>query len=586
MKFSTSSILLLVSSSLLLVSPSEQAGLRNLSSPLDEPICAEVENGFQTCKNENQYYECVNNWLYTRPVAPGTKCCAKGEKGGRIFTVLTSVDCDTMPPIHSGTSDKDPFETDFEYPENMPPPPQMWVEGFASRLHAQNIQKYETPIQVWQTWRLDQTMWNCIAHYHPTALNAITKADPSPRLPSKYHTSEARALCMIYAVNKLIPDLVPISADYISGWLDELGLDSSIMDDAEATDLAMDGNPTPRVIGSLVAGEVIQDMYNDGWNYKGLKTSGDGNCTANCRPFTDTYGYVPKNSPWEISDPKAWQPLTESNELGFFYAQEHVTPHVGFHAKPVILTRDELDARELADPDYDYVEEAVIAVTNTATLDEYKTRMVKFMDNKINIAGGMIMRLRGKYQLSLEAQVFYHYGYTSSEHDVVLLAWKEKVRHDLVRPTSVVQALGDAEVTSFAGTHKAKDWVPLIRVMPHAEYPSGSGCICIAVAQFIDAFVSDQYGDDSIKTTWEFDDIGSVTFDKMMDLVDICGESRLWGGMHFTASVPDSYTLCDGVGTKGYTDLMKPLLGDGTYAELMDEKKMKYEGGLFMDMEY
>ena len=34
-----------------------------------------------------------------------------------------------------------------------------------------------------------------------------------------------------------------------------------------------------------------------------------------------------------------------------------------------------------------------------------------FMDNKINIAGGMIMRLRGKYKLSLEAQVFYHYGY-------------------------------------------------------------------------------------------------------------------------------------------------------------------------------
>ena len=34
------------------------------------------------------------------------------------------------------------------YPKDMPPPPEMWIEGFASRLHAQNIQKYETPIQV------------------------------------------------------------------------------------------------------------------------------------------------------------------------------------------------------------------------------------------------------------------------------------------------------------------------------------------------------------------------------------------------------------------------------------------------------
>jgi VIT1/CCC1 family predicted Fe2+/Mn2+ transporter len=92
--------------------------------------------------------------------------------------------------------------------------------------------------------------------------------------------------------------------------------------------------------------------------------------------------------------------------------------------------------------------------------------MIKFMDNKLKIAGGMFMRLRGKYHLSLEAQVFYHYGYTAAEYDVVLLAWKEKARHDLIRPTSLVQDLGDLEVTSFVGTHKAKDWVPFTRVMP------------------------------------------------------------------------------------------------------------------------
>ena len=67
-----------------------------------------------------------------------------------------------------------------------------------------------------------------------------------------------------------------------------------------------------------------------------------------------------------------------------------------------------------------------------------------------------------------------------------------------------------------------------------------------------------------------------------MDLVDTCGESRLGGGMHFSSSVPDSYQLCDGVGTQGYNDLMKPLLGTGTYAELMDGTKDKYDGGAFM----
>ena len=450
MKFSNLSLLSIVLAGLLV--PSEQAGLRNLKTARrqSEPDCTSVGTGFQTCKNENEYYECVNGLLLTRPLAAGTKCCANHEMDGRIFPVRDDAeDC---------TSVADDYSKDFEYPEDMPPPPEMWVEGFASRLHAQNIQEYETPMQVWQTWRLDQTMWNCIAHYHPTALNAITKADPEPRVPSDYHKSEARALCMIYAVNKLIPDLVPTSASTISSWLDDLGLDSSIMTDADAAQLAMDGNPSPRVIGSIVAAEIIQDMYTDGWNYKGIKTADDDDCTANCRPFTDTYGYTPKNSPWKVTDPTAWQPLIESNDKGFFFAQEHVAPHIGFHAKPVILTRAELDAKELSDPLYDYVEEAAQAINNTANLSEYKKTMVGFMDNKINIAGGMIMRLRGKYRLSLEAQVFYHYGYTSSEHDVVLLAWKEKIRHDLVRPTTVVQALGDTEITSFAGTHKAKDW--------------------------------------------------------------------------------------------------------------------------------
>jgi len=69
----------------------------------------------------------------------------------------------------------------------------------------------------------------------------------------------------------------------------------------------------------------------------------------------------------------------------------------------------------------------------------------------------------------------------------------------------------------------------------------------------------------------------------MMELAKVCGESRLWGGMHFSSSVPDSYELCDGVGTKGHTDLMVPLLGKGTYAELIDDTKVtKYQGGKFV----
>lgn len=50
----------------------------------------------------------------------------------------------------------------------------------------------------------------------------------------EHHNSEARALCMVHAVNKLVPELVPNSVEIISDWVDDVGLDASIMTDEDA----------------------------------------------------------------------------------------------------------------------------------------------------------------------------------------------------------------------------------------------------------------------------------------------------------------------------------------------------------------
>ena len=102
----------------------------------------------------------------------------------------------------------------FHYPAGLPPPPEIFV-GFIGRLIGE-ISRYETPIQIWLTHRIDETCWNCIAHYHPTALNVITKEDPVPRAPEEYHTSEARALCMTYALNKIMPEIFPSAVESFS----------------------------------------------------------------------------------------------------------------------------------------------------------------------------------------------------------------------------------------------------------------------------------------------------------------------------------------------------------------------------------
>ena len=170
----------------------------------------------------------------------------------------------------------------------------------------------------------------------------------------------------------------------------------------------------------------------------------------------------------------------------------------------------------------------------------------------------MIMRLRPKYNLSLEAQVFYHIAVTPpvKSNSSSWLGRRRSGIINLIRPTSVVQVMCGAKVESFAGVHPACEWVPFLCAMPHAEwvYPSGSGCICIGIQQFIDKFLLHEYRDDSILRLYLVGVVLRVwwwlyKFENMLELHQDCGASRLVGEWHarFTASgVQDSYELvCD-----------------------------------------
>lgn len=162
---------------------------------------------------------------------------------------------------------------------------------------------------------------------------------------------------------------------------------------------------------------------------------------------------------------------------------------------------------------------------------------------------------------------------------------QEKVRTNLVRPTSYVkEILADTTVTGYrgpladAGPLKGSDWEAYIRVMPHAEYPSGSSCICRA---FVNALgVAEGF---DVSETLKLDTnpvplvqpvaAGSSTvepgktpetdlvlaFESWDEVVRVCGDSRLDGGMHFSASVPNGEELCAFAGDKA-----------GTYARVLE----------------
>ncbi|CAN0533141.1 unnamed protein product, partial [Scytosiphon promiscuus] len=58
----------------------------------------------------------------------------------------------------------------------------------------------------------------------------------------------------------------------------------------------------------------------------------------------------------QLANPRRWQPLIESNGLGYLTTQEHVTPHIGVTARFFGFNskQDEkaFASRELARPEY------------------------------------------------------------------------------------------------------------------------------------------------------------------------------------------------------------------------------------------
>ena len=146
--------------------------------------------------------------------------------------------------------------------------------------------------------------------------------------------------------------------------------------------------------------------------------------------------------------------------------------------------------------------------------------------------------------------------------------------------------------------------------MPHAEYPSGSGCICTVVAEYIDKYSEVEHSVSEFKTHWDIGMGTHLTYQSMTELRDECGQvcacgwvdgcvcacaservyarvrvppaalilplppllrqSRIDGGMHFQPAVDDSYTLCGDIGAKAYTDYVQPLLGMSASATFDD----------------
>ena len=77
------------------------------------------------------------------------------------------------------------------------------------------------------------------------------------------------------------------------------------------------------------------------------------------------------------------------------------------------------------------------------------------------------------------------------------------------------------------GPIAASQWDAMIRVMPHAEYPSGSGCICTVVAHYVDRYAAFEHSLAAFKTHWNVGSGTELTYQSMTELRDACGSVRM-----------------------------------------------------------
>lgn len=165
-----------------------------------------------------------------------------------------------------------------------------------------------------------------------------------------------------------------------------------------------------------------------------------------------------------------------------------MTPHIGKTAAFRYLAESERE-RVVREPNYSLTMEAEIreVIGQMSLLDDYSKVEIEAFDDKLYVANAVIGAFVNKvlaagqdgfvdeelspegYTLSFERLLHFLQGFTAAELDGIIIAWREKVRLDLIRPTSLIKAMGDEMITTWApgGVQEfaAKGFEAYIRVM-------------------------------------------------------------------------------------------------------------------------
>ncbi|WIA15446.1 hypothetical protein OEZ85_002092 [Tetradesmus obliquus] len=450
----------------------------------------------------------------------------------------------------------------------------------------------KTPVQFSFVYLMHSSWWDALAPFNDTA-KTILPAATLPRQPPTARTNSNMNTVWMFTLLRLCEWFLPAAVPGMRSFMVNFMIDPNFT--AKDT-----GNM--RGMGNYVADVWIKHALQDG-----LNRDGSAEHAFNRANYSD-YGpdlFIPSNDAFTLHNPTKWQPLLETNELGYFFIQHHITPQIR-HAKGFSLGPDGGAGYTVASM---YPEEGgspsqatlnlmrnqtdeVLAASATLT-DTQKMRAEWFDDKLISLAPvafwlAIVNRWDTHTLLGATLAIWDTHTLLRAAlamncvYDATIVSWREKLRHNAVRPVSLVRHFyGNTTVKAYAGRSagtqdiKGSQWNSYIRTMLHAEYPSGTSGVCAAYGEFMRRFLNSDSFQPPINVLLKkgcsrrepgltpAQDIPMV-LSSIDEMVQMCGLSRLHAGVHFKPSITAGAALGKPIGEKcfaRYTEVAG--VGDG-----------------------
>jgi hypothetical protein len=409
--------------------------------------------------------------------------------------------------------------------------------------------------------------FDAIAPYHPKAVGVYSRLGRRPA--NEGVTNRNKNIAMLYASFRALNSLLPQHAADWREMLTSVGLDP---DDNQMN------TSTPIGIGNQAGKAIVAVREHDGMNQLGDESGRK----YNLQPYADYLGYEPVNTAYDLRNPSRWQPNIVTRGNGTFQVQQFVTPQLRKTLPYSYRNPNQFHAPVPTDSNHHnreaYRRQADEVLAASAALTDEQKMMSELFDNKLRSLGFSILFASQANGLTLDEFVQLDFLTNLAAFDTAIAIWNEKFRYDAVRPFSAIRYLyKNRPVTAWGGPGKgtvndipASEWRSYLNTADHPEYPSGSASFCAAHAQASRRFL----GSDNLGWSIPIPKGSSIVEPGVTPVTDIvlnfdtwtkfeqdCGMSRLWGGVHFRASIPAGHAIGRVIGDLAYEFVQDHIQG-------------------------